>query len=228
MNHTRWLKHLRILALLIMLSLPVLFLSLRIVKARQSPCALYESIRFDDVSNAERLINQGLVDQPCRGIYPIHAAAMQSNQRLLQFILNKGVDPNRPDDETGKTPLMWVVGNSSLARTRDVECFDFLLASGADINSKSKYYENSVLNHFASNGNARLINELIEHGANIETQNERGQTPLHTAVEAENINAVEVLLKHGSDTSVVDKNNETPLDIAKRLDFPEIQKLLTE
>lgn len=220
-------KFVCVLTVVIAISLLVVFQSLRIMKASRSPCALYASIMDDNTSNAERLITQGLADQPCRGIYPIHSAAMQANKRLLQVILNEGVDPNRLDNQ-GNTPLMWGVGKSGLSRTRDVECFEFLLASGADINTKSKDYENSVLNQVASYGNARLINELIKHGATIDTRNKRGQTPLHTAVEAENIDVVEVLLKHGANTSVADNNNETPLDIAKRMDFPEIQKLLNE
>lgn len=228
MNHPRWLKHLSILALLIMLSLPVLFLSLRIVKASQSPCGLYACIMDDVTVEAERLIRQGLADQPCRGIYPIHAAAMNSNRRLLQVILNEGVAPDRPDDNGGQTALMWVVDSSGLSRTRDVECFNLLLQSGADINAKSVQYQNTVLHHALSYGNTRLIKLLIEHGADIEARNKRGQTPLHQAVEEEDIDLVEVLLKHGAELTVVDNNNETPLDLAKRLELPDIQKILTE
>ena len=221
-------KFLCVLAVVIAISLLVVFQGMRIMKASQSPCALYASIMDDNTSNAERLITQGLADQPCRGICPIHAAAMKANKRLLQVILNEGVDVNRPDDR-GNTAFMLVCA-SGLFRTREVECFELLLAAGADINTKSTDYENSVLNQIASYSfaNARLINELIKHGATIETKNKRGQTPLHTAVEAENINVVEVLLKHGANTSVFDNNNETPLDIAKRMNFPEIQKLLNE
>ena len=123
---------------------------------------------------------------------------------------------------------MRVLGKSALSRTSDVECFDFLIESGADINVKGVKYQNSILHNAAYYNSPRSITQLIDYGAKIDAKNKRGQTPLHIAVEEGNLNIVKALLKHGADVSIVDNNNETPLDIAKRMNFPDIQKRLTE
>jgi ankyrin repeat protein len=55
---------------------------------------------------------------------------------------------------------------------------------------------------------------LIEHGANVEVRNDRGQTPLHVASQLDFLDIMQILLKHDANPDAQDHNNTTPLHVA--------------
>lgn len=70
-------------------------------------------------------------------------------------------------------------------------------------------------------GEAKIVNELVENGANVNLAKSDGPTPLHIAAdggftEQDQLNIVETLLKHGANPELVDKNGKTPLDLATK------------
>ncbi|QDT44039.1 Ankyrin repeats (3 copies) [Gimesia alba] len=193
-----------------------------------NPCGLNKSIMVENTSHAERLISQGMFDKPCGGIYPIHAASQKANQQILKLLLNKGEDPNRLDDAVFMSPIMWLVTGTGLTNETSIECFELLAENGANINLKSPDTGLSPLHLAVDSRDFKTTKVLIERGAEIDAQDKQGKTPLHYAVEYKNEMLVELLLDSGANSSLVDNNNETPLDIAKRMNFPDIQKRLTE
>lgn len=46
------------------------------------------------------------------GRQPIHFAAMAGHVQILEYLLNKGADPNAPDSRSW-TPLHWAANNNS-------------------------------------------------------------------------------------------------------------------
>ncbi|QDU11426.1 ankyrin repeat domain-containing protein [Gimesia aquarii] len=196
--------------------------------ATENPCGLYKSIILENTPHAEKLISQGMFDKPCGGIFPIHAASEKANQHILKLLLNKGEDPNRLDEAESKTPIMWLVAGSGLTNKRSIECFELLVEKGANINLKSPDTGRSPLHMSVDYKDFITTKGLVERGIEIDAQDKQGKTPLHFAVEDNNEMLVELLLDSGANNSLLDNNNETPLDIAKRMDFPEIQKLLKE
>ena len=70
---------------------------------------------------------------------------------------------------------------------------------------------------------------LLEHGANASHIQKTGDwTPLHRAVDSENIELVELLLRYQPERNHRNKNGESPLDLAKKKNLPEIIKLLNQ
>lgn len=68
--------------------------------------------------------------------------------------------------------------------------------------------------HIACNARANPnaledIKELIEHGADVNAQGDRGFTPLHIAITFGTPEVVEVLLKAGARTDIRDADGET-------------------
>ena len=59
-----------------------------------------------------------------------------------------------------------------------------------------------------------FIKELVRHGSNINLVDEMGDTPLHIAVESDNLSAIRVLLDLGADTSIKNRNGRTPRELA--------------
>ncbi|XP_065191407.1 uncharacterized protein LOC135822541 isoform X2 [Sycon ciliatum] len=84
-----------------------------------------------------------------------------------------------------------------------------------------KFYNRTLLHHCAGLGNDRLCSILIGRGADVNAQESSTRwTPLHRAVNYNQINVVKVMLSHDSDgvtldTTLRDSAGKTALDLAK-------------
>jgi len=56
---------------------------------------------------------------------------------------------------------------------------------------------------------------LLEHGANLNVQDNDGRTPLHYAVENCHVDVARVLFDHGADPTIRDNEGMTPLDYGR-------------
>lgn len=78
----------------------------------------------------------------------------------------------------------------------------------------------------AWDGLAELVERLIDNGADINIQDEAGQTALIAASDQGYSGIVELLLKRGADSDIRDKDADSALDVARFKDHSEIVKLL--
>ena len=62
-----------------------------------------------------------------------------------------------------------------------------------------------------SHTSVRIVQLLIEHGADIHAQGDDHSTPLHMASNAANAGAVQLLIQHGADVNVRNGSHLTPL-----------------
>jgi ankyrin repeat protein len=69
---------------------------------------------------------------------------------------------------------------------------------------------------------------LLEHGADPNTQDEYGDTPLHWAAFGDNVEVVKLLLEYGADPTVKDKDGRTPLDLARVKGRREVVSVIEE
>ncbi|XP_051472812.1 ankyrin repeat domain-containing protein 18A-like [Apus apus] len=74
--------------------------------------------------------------------------------------------------------------------------------------------------------NENLIKMLLRAGVNVNATDFSGSTALHYACEMKNQAVIPLLLEAHADTSVKNQNGETPLDIARRLQFHNIESML--
>ncbi len=90
----------------------------------------------------------------------------------------------------------------------------------------------AFLLHIAcKNGNTEVVKLLLEHGANVNQQNENGQTPLRTACIYANSDVVQILLKHGADIASINFEHSENLALlcdACKNGNTEVVKLLLE
>ena len=105
-----------------------------------------------------------------------------------------------------------------------VEIARLLLRSGADPNAAKNRRKSSPL-HYAADGfitgsawdakrQVKMIDCLLQNGADIHLQDMNGATPLHRAVRTRCAAAVRFLLEAGSDPTMRNKSGTTPFHLA--------------
>mgnify|MGYP002072656835 FL=1 len=96
-----------------------------------------------------------------------------------------------------------------------------LLRLGADVDTRQNYFgqtnlETPLMESLSRMRDIRLVKLLVDAGADVNTRNDRGQTPLHVlGCSRYNsdvaVRALLMLLRAGADVSLVDNAGETPL-----------------
>jgi ankyrin repeat protein len=56
---------------------------------------------------------------------------------------------------------------------------------------------------------------LLDHGANIDAGDSKGQTPLRRAVNCRQLRLVQLLVRRGANPHAEDNRGVTPLDVAR-------------
>ncbi|KAG5626379.1 hypothetical protein H5410_011597 [Solanum commersonii] len=113
---------------------------------------------------------------------------------LVKLLLSKGVDVDLQSD--AGTPLMWAAG---LGQEDAVKVLlEHHANAGANVNVKTgeatRYGETTPLLIAAHNGNAEIVNCLLQAGADPNAADEDGNKPIHVAATRGNRAAVEALL----------------------------------
>jgi ankyrin repeat protein len=128
---------------------------------------------------------------------------------LVRMLVNAGANPNSAD-LIGETPLM------QAAFCGDVETVSFLLQNRADITARNKDGADA-LQYALSTGEASLdvVRELIRAGADVNSKDHDGTTPLIQATLSALPGAVQELLAAGADPSMTDNRGYTALDHAR-------------
>ena len=157
------------------------------------------------------------------------------NVENLKFVLQYGGDP---------TDLLYNFVISRVNRpitSEDKEIFNILINNGADVNYISPSSE-SLLHIATKHGvsddpNIELMKLLIDNGANVNTKNGYGNTPLIYAARKFNvtIESIKLLIDNGADISIKNNIGRTPLDeylersrfASRKSDIPIITELLS-
>jgi ankyrin repeat protein len=137
------------------------------------------------------------------------------------FILNMVLDGPIPidinaRDNHGRTALFRLIQMTDWSKTDRGNSAGIiilkLMERGAD--PRIRNHAGYTVLHLRSNKTV-LLGILNNHNhIDINVRNNKGQTPLHTAMAYNNIDAVDVLIAHGSDINRKDDSGKTPLHTA--------------
>ncbi|XP_029887480.1 ankyrin repeat domain-containing protein 22 isoform X4 [Aquila chrysaetos chrysaetos] len=144
---------------------------------------------------------------------PICQAAYNNDFNEVQLLLERNSNYlNIQDSFGGDTPLICACkqGNNRIV--------SYLLNRNADVNLRNKVSKTKQ--------NENLIKMLLRAGADVNATDFSGSTALHYACEMKNQAVIPLLLEAHADTSVKNQDGETPLDIARRLQFHNIESML--
>jgi hypothetical protein len=80
---------------------------------------------------------------------------------------------------------------------------------------------------YNNDSDAQYIKKLIEDGANVNSRDIFGDTPLHVATKRCNYQIVKILIDNKAKIDMKDFLGQTPLEVAKKWNFLAIKKFLT-
>jgi ankyrin repeat protein len=126
----------------------------------------------------------------------IYQAAATGLNDLLAFTLSAGHNVDELCDFYWGAPLAMLV-----AWRNRVSTMEFLLGSEhkPDLTLKDEFAGDDPLTTAADKGNPRMVELLLQNGANVETTNSNGKRPIQMAAQECNFKAIELLIKAGAD-----------------------------
>ena len=109
------------------------------------------------------------------------------------------------------------------------ETVSLLLQHKADVHIRSTASAKWVPLHFAScNGNANIVQLLLDRGADINALSNVHNTPLYLASRGGHPEVTRVLLKHGADVHIRGEDGRTPFETAILNKHVEVAQILSE
>jgi uncharacterized protein len=176
--------------------------------------ALYFAAEGGHTPVAQRLLERGAdVKLAGRsGISPVAAAAYAGNDAIVEALLAHGADV-RASDATGKPPIVYA------AATARLDIVKRLLARNIDINAR--YPNELTLLIWASGPDEKaseaqaigVVSYLLDAGAHIDDQDNRGRTALMIAAEGGHAGIANLLLARGANASLKDKAGKRAADL---------------
>lgn len=154
---------------------------------------------------------------------PIHDAAAKGDLNKVVAILKKHPDEVNSRDKFGNEPLHLAVRHNKVAIA------ELLLANGADVNAGQNGGpgETPLTLALQSYQHREMLELLLTHGAEVNVLS-NGNTPLHTAVDRNLIEDVELLLANGADPNAKGMNWQTPVHFAVLSGHIPILKMLLD
>ena len=145
--------------------------------------------------------------------------------QMVEFLVIEGrADVNKPDGD-GDSPLLGAAMFGSL------ETIEFLIAHGAhigEINKQDDEFGYTALMMAVLHDNTEGAKFLLDHGADIDTQNNGGYTALMLAAQDGNTEGAKFLLDHGADIDKQDNDGYTALMITVTNNHPKVVELLLD
>jgi ankyrin repeat protein len=161
-------------------------------------------------------------------------AAALGLPRLAEALLEAGADVNA-SDEQGTTPIL-AAAQSGFAGTGDTasvrELMNLLLRAGAKIDAKNSQGQDAVLILLGARAQpgtpcdgehlATLVKVLLQREAAVDTQDQRGVTPLHACAMHGLLGCARALKAHGASLEQTDLLGRTAGEVAAMLGFVDV------
>ncbi|CAE7257492.1 ANK2, partial [Symbiodinium sp. CCMP2592] len=148
------------------------------------------------------------------GHTPAHVAALHNQVEALAVLQEAGVDLNSVTDHNGGLPVHAAAENPE----RETDALIFLIQAGVNVSFVNGRGETPAF-LAAHRCNDKALEVLAKARADLQTADNRGNTPLHVAAGSfgdrpSRANALRILIQAGVNLNAVNKDGDTPLCMA--------------
>lgn len=209
----------------------------------------FDAIKQGDKDEVERRLNldPSLIHAKENGHSPILVAAYHHEAEIASFLADKTVAINIFEaSATGK------INNIIRLLARDPQlvnayaedgfqplglaCYfghldsaEYLVRAGAPINSSSRNeLKAAPIQSAVAAGYEKVVQLLLQLGADPNVREQGGYTPLHAAAQNGNVEMVRTLIYGGADLTLKGHDEKTPLDMAKEAGDEKVMLILRE
>jgi ankyrin repeat protein len=222
----------------------------QLVKQGANPKTIDITREFDNLENLERLLKLGPDIQNTK----LKFMFLFDKKGVLGLLLDYGLDVNTRDYRSSTNLIEGAINykdTESISKLiekgldidtsgaliyaiskNELEMTAFLIKKGANVNyfyknHKYKYLSKMPLISAIQTNNEKMINLLVDAGAEIEFDGYDGETPLMYAFNADTHKAFKALINKGANVNCTTKKGETPLILLiKNKEFERIQFLI--
>jgi len=153
---------------------------------------------------------------------PVADAAMHADRQLVLALIKRGADVNAAQGD-GMTALHWAVMND------DLELVKALIHSGSHVSAATRLDAYTPILIAARNGNAAVLELLLNAGADAKAPTTNGASPLMLAAASGSADAAKMLLDHGADVNARERDRgETTLMFAAAANRASVIKILMQ
>jgi len=181
------------------------------------------------------------LDTKCKRATPILLAARNS-LKLVKELLKMGADPQVKFNDYVQNTLLQTVISSNTYNGNPEEVLEvvkvIIKRDPEAVNRTNKYNQTALLSVLgwryrgSQEETLEIVKVLVQNGADVNTVDDRGNTPLMRAASGNNkentLEIVKFLVQNGADVNAIDKMGFTPLIHAADGNNPAVVKLLLD
>jgi ankyrin repeat protein len=170
----------------------------------------YSALLNKNVNKARELIDKKGVSvrESINGNTPlIHAASVTGNQEMMSMLCIRGAGINQTNED----------GENALFYASDEATIKFLIDAKINVNQKKYLGRTALMSRVALDSFKNILPLFIAAKADLNIQDEFGDTVAIRAVMFENPSALQALIDAGADLSIRNTQGKTALDIAREI-----------
>lgn len=177
---------------------------------------IFEAIRNNNISKVKELLKQKpkLANATAKESTPLSLSITLADctDEITKLLLDNGANVNNRDVLV------------SVALSKDEKKISMVM-DAMDIDAKDE--DGNTALHIMVGHDSNLVETLLDKGADVNTKNYEGETPLHTAAISDMPFCILALIENGSDINACNNRGVTPLGITYFNGFPKSEALLT-
>ncbi len=178
---------------------------------------VFEDCKKGNIEGVKAYLEKGgsVYAESAKNIPLIATACARGHLGIVDLLLRRGLDPNRPFNVYKQAPLFQTIEYDQLAVA------ERLIEGGADVNARDEF--DAVPINFAVGGGQKDFFDLfVKAGADLEVVDRQGEGLIQTAARNNQVEMLEALKEtRGGISDIIDKRlrpdgGETPLSLAVR------------